>query len=84
MAGTFDLNLTPTGYVWAVPAGPDAVIRFTATVGNGHWREVGEYIAPGKPSVPTFEMNLAKVSDTDWPLGSSVRPHRAVSFRATR
>ena len=68
MAGTFELVLTPTGYVWSVPAGPEAVIRFTATVGNGHWREVGEYVAAGKPAVQTFEMNLDKVGDTDWPL----------------
>jgi len=73
-AGTFDLTLTPTGYVWQVPAGPEAIIRFTATVSGDRWREVGEYVAAGKPPVPTFEMNLSKVSETDWPLARPVTP----------
>lgn len=33
------------GYVWTIPAGPGAIIRFTATVTADHWHEVGEYIA---------------------------------------
>lgn len=72
-AGTFDLDLTAEGYVWQVPAGPDAVMRFTATVKDNHWREVGEYVAPGKPPMKSFEMNLDRVGETDWPLGSPVR-----------
>jgi hypothetical protein len=35
---------------------------------------VGEYIAKGKPPVQTFEMNLARVGDTDWPLTTPVSP----------
>jgi hypothetical protein len=73
-AGTFDLTLTPTGYVWQVPAGPEAIVRFTATVSGDRWREVGEYVVAGKPPVPTFEMNLQKVGDTDWPLARPVTP----------
>lgn len=67
-AGTFQLTPTDTGYVWEIPAGPDAVIRFTATVTADHWREVGEMIVTGQPPVKTFEMNLDRVGDTDWPL----------------
>ena len=74
MAGTFDLELTADGYVWQVPAGPDAVIRFTATVTADHWREVGEYVANGRPPVPNFEMNLRRVGETDWPLTTPVSP----------
>jgi hypothetical protein len=74
MAGTFELKLTADGYVWEIPAGPDAIIRFTATVKDRHWREVGEYIAKGKPPVQTFEMNLARVGDTDWPLTTPISP----------
>ncbi len=73
-AGTFELTLTPDGYVWEIPAGPGAVVRFTATVKDGTWREVGEYVAPGKPPVQNFEMNLKRVGDTDWPLGTPVHP----------
>ena len=73
-AGTFELKLTKEGYVWETPAGPDAVMRFTATVKGDSWREVGEYVAKGKPPVKSFEMNLKKVGDTDWPLGTPIAP----------
>lgn len=73
-AGTFPLELTPTGYIWSIPAGPGATIRFTATVTDKHWREIGEYVAADKPPVKTFEMNLDRIGDTDWPLGSPVSP----------
>ena len=76
-AGTFELKLTADGFVWEVPAGPDAIVRFTATVKDNHWREVGEYIAKGKPAVQTFEMNLARVGDTDWPLTQPISPRVA-------
>ena len=72
--GTFEMTLTADGYVWSVPAGPDAIVRFTATVTPTHWREVGEYIAGTKPPMPMFEMNLDKVGDTDWPLGTPITP----------
>jgi hypothetical protein len=71
-AGTFELRPTDTGYVWEIPAGPKAVIRYTATVKDGAWREVGEYVVDGKPARKTFEMNLRRVGDTDWPLGTPV------------
>jgi hypothetical protein len=74
MAGTFELRPTADGYVWETPAGPGAVIRFTATIQGDHWREVGAYIAAGKPPVPTFEMDLTRVGDTDWPLTTPIAP----------
>jgi hypothetical protein len=73
-AGTFVLKLTRDGYVWETPAGPGAVMRFTATVKGDSWREVGEYVAAGKPPQKTFEMNLKRAGDTDWPLGKPVPP----------
>ncbi len=73
-AGTFELKLTDHGYVWEVPAGPNAIVRFTATIEGDRWREVGEYIASGQPPRQTVEMDLKKVGDTDWPLGNPVPP----------
>ncbi|HVV87846.1 MAG TPA: hypothetical protein VHE35_32625 [Kofleriaceae bacterium] len=72
--GTFELTPTADGYVWEVPAGPGSTMRFTATVTAKHWREVGEYMAPGAPPVQTFEMNLDRVGDTTWPLDTPVTP----------
>ena len=71
MAGTFDFTPTDSGYVWTVPAGK-AIMRYTATVANDHWKEIGEYVAPGKAPVKSFEMNLKRVGDTDWPEGKPV------------
>jgi hypothetical protein len=76
-SGTFELTPTADGYVWEIPAGPDAVLRYTATVKAGKWREVGELIAKGKPPRKTFEMDLERVGDTDWPLTKPVLPTRA-------
>jgi hypothetical protein len=73
-AGTFDFKLTSDGYIWEVPAGPH-VYRYTATVQNGQWREVGEFIAPGKEPVKIFEMNLKRVGNTDWPSENSFQPN---------
>jgi hypothetical protein len=73
-AGTFELTPTADGYVWEIPAGPNAKIRFTATVKDNKWREVGEFVAGGQPPRQTFEMNLEKVGDTDWPLGTPIPP----------
>jgi hypothetical protein len=54
--------------------GPGAVMRYTATVKGDTWREVGEYIAGDKPGVPMFEMNLMRVGDSEWPLGTPIPP----------
>lgn len=74
-SGTFDLTLTADGYVWQVPAGPNATMEFTATVTGTKWREVGQYVAGDAPPVPMFEMNLERVGDTDWPLGTPIMPN---------
>jgi len=71
-AGTFALELTETGYVWEVPAGPEAVMRYTATVEGTKWREVGDYVAPGAEPRRMFEMNLERIGDTAWPAADPV------------
>ena len=71
-SGDFALTPTDTGYVWEVPAGPNAVIRYTATLKDGLWTEVGDYVATGQPPRRIFEMNLRRTGDTDWPLGGGM------------
>jgi hypothetical protein len=71
-AGDFKLDVRPDGYVWQVPAGPGAIIRYTATIGGGRWREVGERIAGTAAPVQIFEMNLKRVGDTNWPDANPV------------
>lgn len=73
MGRSGDYVLTPSadGFVWEVPAGP-MTIRYTATVKDGKWHEVGDRIMPGKEPVRFFEMALERIGDTDWPAGGAV------------
>ena len=66
-AGDFPLTVLPDGYVWEVPAGPGAKIRYTATIGDGKWREVGDRIVGDGAPMRIFEMNLTRVGDSGWP-----------------
>ena len=71
-SGVFPFRPTADGYVWEIPAGPGAIIRYTATIHDGVLREVGERIAGAGPPVQMFEMNLRRVGDTAWPAGDRV------------
>lgn len=73
MVGDFALRPTANGYVWEIPAGP-MTIRYTAVIQGGKWREIGERVFADKPGVQFFEMNLVRVSDTDWPAAGAVKP----------
>ena len=72
-AGDFTLIPAVDGYVWEIPAGP-MTIRYTATIKDGAWLEVGDRIAPGKEPVRFFEMKLKRVGDTTWPAAGAVPP----------
>ncbi len=71
--GDFVLKPTADGFVWEVPAGP-MTIRYTAVIKDKGWREVGDYIIPGKDTARFFEMNLKRVGDTTWPAGGAIPP----------
>jgi hypothetical protein len=70
--GVFPFQVTDTGFMWETPAGPGAIIRYTATVRDGSWHEVGERIAEGQPPLRVVELNLRRVGDTDWPDAGAV------------
>lgn len=70
-AGDFNLTPTATGFVWEIPAGP-MILRYTATIKDGIWHEVGDRILPGKDPVRFFEMNLQRIGDTTWPAAGWV------------
>ncbi|HEX5184508.1 MAG TPA: DUF1579 domain-containing protein [Allosphingosinicella sp.] len=72
-AGTFKLTPNGTGYVWEIPAGP-MTMRYTATLHDGIWTEVGDRIVPGQPPQRFFEMNLKRVGDTNWPEEGAQTP----------
>jgi hypothetical protein len=70
-SGDFPIKPTAEGYTWEIPVGPGKIV-YTATIGGGKLREVGHRHMPGKEPVQFFEMNLTRVGDTDWPLGTPV------------
>ena len=70
-SGDFKLTPTADGNVWEIPAGP-MTIRYTATIKDGMWREVGDRIVEGKEPVRFFEMNLKRIGDTEWPAGGAI------------
>lgn len=70
--GDFPFKVTSNGYEWETPAGPGAVIRYTATVANGVLHEVGDRVVGDAKPVRIFEMKLKRVGDTKWPSGDAV------------
>jgi hypothetical protein len=72
-SGTFAIAPNGNGYVWEIPAGP-ATIRYTATLADGTWTEVGDRLVPGRPPVRFFEMNLHRVGDSAWPAAGAMTP----------
>ncbi len=73
-SGEFAITPTADGYVWERPAGPGAVIRYTASVKGDTFSEHGEFIAGDKPPSRIFEMTLKRVGDTAWPAGDPILP----------
>lgn len=73
--GVYPFQVTDTGFIWETPAGPGAIIRYTAVVRDGTWHEVGELIAPGRPPLRVIELNLRRIGDSDWP-GAGAVPQR--------
>jgi hypothetical protein len=71
--GDFVMTPTADGYVWEIPAGP-MTIRYTATIKDGTWHEVGDRVSPGKDPVRFFEMNLKRIGDTKWPAEGAIPP----------
>jgi hypothetical protein len=72
-AGDFALTPKLDGFEWEIPAGP-ATIRYTAVIKDGTWREVGERLVPGQAPVRFFEMELARLGNSDWPAAGAVAP----------
>lgn len=69
--GNFVLTPSPDGFSWEIPAGP-MNIKYTATVKDGAWREVGDRIVSGKAPVRFFDMTLRRIGSTTWPAGDPV------------
>lgn len=73
-AGDYPLTVRPDGFSWSHPAGPGATIRYTATVKEGQWHEVGERVAGNSPPVKTVELHVRRTGAGGWPEKGAVSP----------
>ena len=73
-SGDYKFEPTPDGFRWETPAGPNARVVYVATVKDGVWHEVGDYVAEGQPSRRMIEMTLRRIGDSQWPAGGAVDP----------
>lgn len=71
--GDFPFAPVPEGgYAWEIAAGPNATIKYRATIKDGTLREVGDLHVGEKPPQRIFEMELKRVGDSDWPAANPV------------
>lgn len=49
-------------------------IRFSGTVKDGVWHEIGERVVEGQEPVRFFEMNLKRLGDSAWPAAGAIPP----------
>ncbi len=71
-AGDFAFRPTDDGYAWEIPAGPNATIRYTATIRDGTLKEVGDRVVADRPPLRIFEMELKRIGVTGWPAENPV------------
>ena len=71
--GDFALTPNPDGFVWVIPAGP-MTIRYTATLKDGNWQEVGDRLMPGRDPQRFLEMTLKRLGNSDWPGAGTISP----------
>lgn len=74
-ASDYPLTVRPDGFSWSHPAGPGATIRYTATVRDGEWHEIGERIVGEAAPEPMLEMRLRRIGASEWP-GAEAVPRR--------
>ncbi len=73
-AGEYPLTVRPDGFSWSHQAGPGATVRYTATVKDGEWHEVGERIAGKDPPVKTVELRVRRIGVSTGPQAGAVAP----------
>ncbi len=73
-AGHYPLTVRPDGFSWSHPDRPGSVVRYSATIRNGEWHEVGERIAGDAPPVRTVELRVRRTGASAWPRAGTVAP----------
>jgi hypothetical protein len=73
-SGDYPFAPAEDGFRWETPAGPNVKIQYVATIRDGVWHEVGDYVVEGQPPRRFIEMRLTRVGDSGWPAGGAVSP----------
>ena len=72
-AGDYPLTVRPDGFSWSHPAEPGTTMRYSATVKDGEWHEVGERVAGAAAPVKTVELRVRRLGPSAWPQGGEVK-----------
>ncbi|MEQ1828904.1 MAG: hypothetical protein ABL921_23280 [Pirellula sp.] len=57
-------ELTDNGIIWGFEDGRGGKIRYTITLSNDTWTEIGEYLIEGQPARKFFDMTVKRVADS--------------------
>jgi hypothetical protein len=71
-SGKFPFAVTDTGFEWSIPLPNDATIKYVATIGDGKWTEVGNYVGKGMPPAEFAKLDVSRTGDTAWPAAGFV------------
>ena len=71
-AGDFPLTVRPDGFSWSHPAEPGVAMRYTATIKDGQWHEIGERVVGNGKPVKMLEMRLRRLGASTWPQAGAV------------
>lgn len=72
--GDFEFEPTADGFKWKVPMGTFGTTEYTAVIKDGTWHEVGYLVTADGTRKQVLEMNLKRIGDSQWPLGTPVAP----------
>jgi hypothetical protein len=63
MSKVASAEVTETGFIWGFEDGRGGKVRYTITVADDTWVEVGEYLVEGMPPRKIFEMAVKRIAD---------------------
>lgn len=56
-------EVTDTGMIWGFEDGRGGKIRYTITLADDTWTEIGEYLVEGQPARKFFDMTVKRVAE---------------------
>jgi hypothetical protein len=63
MATVASAEVTDNGMIWGFEDGRGGKIRYTITLKDDTWSEIGEYLVEGQPARQFFEMTVKRVAE---------------------